>query len=1215
MLHQSYRFSIILILWHISCQFVTAQQASLFSKFIPSHLDTVQFNPDAFAIGDVNGDGYEDLVLRQSNKKPIVVYFNRYPENQTDKQGIGEWGFDIDSLSTDQNYTVIPRDSINLIVGSVGPIHIMDGKNVGTNEIYFHHNLIDRATNAFKFDANSESINNKFIVTGNPAGFNYSRFSSNYWAYGDFNKDGLLDAVQGLQTTKAATNFLLYNVFAQNNSTFTRNTTSDIVINNSRTIGLYSYDFNKDSYTDIWEVTADNVFTNSPDFLYVGNGVDFSWNNTSVLNSQSTSNGAAIGDYDNDGDLDIYQLFSGGLVANVLYRNNGDFSFEKISNNLTRDLLDSRSAMWGDFNNDGYLDLVIAEYNGSGNSGAYPNLFENNGPDDNGIYTFTKRIISRLSELNSLGNWNHVSFVDYDLDGDLDILLIGKQATSPVQIFRNKLIQADSIAVTEKNWIGFDLTSSNSFTKLAINAKIKVVATINGKQETIYRELQPFHGYLAQQSRLIHVGLGNATSAQVTITWPSGLNQNTFYALNTLNKYYSITEPTASRLSFKTAQPFSISANLEESRTDTIYYQNIGGSSLSISAVETSKSYYSIKNFSKSLNPDSTGFIVLETFSTNSSLLGNHVDTLILKSNNLSGNSYFILNTSFNSRPARFTKITTELNAPFLSTFDGYQQAWIGNFNGDSEEDVYIRRLQSSFQLFFRSDTNFINSTTSTPVTTGINTRHVAIGDVNHDGVHDIAVFNEGTSNQLFVSNGIGGYELQSISAFNTPRISKYGQLHDIDGNGFLDLIIANSSNQANQIILNYGATYYGSVSKSGDEFTTQTGYTSFLTVFDLDFDGFDDIITADANNSNGNKIRFFKQTSPLVFKQTAVPNLTDLSIQARGILFFDKDNDGDFDILIVNSISTESTILLENVNGSYSKVNESLFQGLEMSPGDAVLTDFNMDGYLDLFFAETDFTKPNILLQSAGGVDFVKISTGEIIQNNANSSTGVTMFDYNNDAKPDFLISNYFGLTELYRNEINDYNFIGIKPWATYANGNESIRPGTMVELRASIFGVENKMTRIVGRQSLFSETFQSVWFGLGDATIANYKITVPGLDKTITGTLSELNAYQDVSITEVSLEDDESFVDKPKEFTISEPFPNPFNPSTQLNFGLPQNGTIILTIYDIMGRKVQQNRTSYSAGYHTLSIQLNHYSSGIYFIQVQFGQKLFIKKAVLMK
>ena len=90
------------------------------------------------------------------------------------------------------------------------------------------------------------------------------------------------------------------------------------------------------------------------------------------------------GDCDNDGDLDLF-VANGGDTPNqnnLLYRNNGDGTFTKITaGEIVNDGGWSQGSSWGDYDNDGDLDLFVANSYGSQNNFLYRN---------NGDGTFTK---------------------------------------------------------------------------------------------------------------------------------------------------------------------------------------------------------------------------------------------------------------------------------------------------------------------------------------------------------------------------------------------------------------------------------------------------------------------------------------------------------------------------------------------------------------------------------------------------------------------------------------------------------------------------------------------------------------------------------------------------------------------------------------------------------------------------------------------------------
>lgn len=1209
----SIRFIISLLAIHFLCQVGNAQQISLFKKIAPAVFDSAKIFADGFAIGDVNGDNHDDLILSQSGRKPIIFYFGKYEIPDT-KSGLGYWDFRTVKGDTTniENYNSVARDTVPLVLSNFGPLQIVNSDGLLNNEFFFHYNTYNVNANGFRYDENQPE-NKRITAFSLPAGFGQSFRSSLAWTFSDFNRDGLLDAIQGVNVGKTATNFYHNNVFRQNNQPYNYTVDTDVSSSFGRTVGLYAFDFDKDGWVDVLEINTDYpVLTNLQDFYYQGTETGIIKNTTSQLGNYTTSIGAAIGDYNNDGLLDIYQLYSGGARANRLYKNLGNHVFEQIENNTTRDQLDSRSAMWGDFNNDGFLDLVIAEYNGAGGNGAYPTLFQNNGPDANGNYTFSKRIISSLPELNAIGNWLHVAFVDEDLDGDLDILLLGKQSYQPVLIFRNNLIQSDTISVNSKKWIGFDLETRNTFTKTAINAKLSLTATINGKVLTQYQELQPFHGFLAQQTKLIHFGLFDASSARLDIIWPSGTSQRINFTSSDLNKYQKIIEPEASKLVIRSVQPFNLSTNLEELKRDTIRFENIGSGNLIINSVSIKRPYYTVASFSKQTAAKEMGYIALEIQTSNSSYLGSFSDTLVINSNNLSGTSKVIINTKINSRPAHFTQMQFENQSSYLNNFDTYTYSWLADFNQDNKVDLLVNRKDSSLSLFLNSQENgFTPSTQLDLAKNGVYTRSIALGDVNNDGFTDIFIANDSRPSKLLLSSA-NGFVDKPINALAVAKNSKYALMYDLDGNGFLDILIANNSNQTNQIVMNYGGIHFDVVSDANDEFTRTLGYTNFIKVHDIDGDGLIDILAADLNNPTGNKIYFYKQISPLVFKKTALKGVTDITFTAKGIHIFDKDNDGDDDILLISALSSTSSILLENQNGSYVSVNEAIFTTIRGVPGDVALFDFNMDGFIDLFFTDEQFEGKNTLLQSTGGTNYLLINSGALVSSQGKSTLGAALFDFNSDAKPDLMLSNYYGSLEIFQNDLAENNWIGITPFARYDSDAKSLRPGTRVELKVDLYGKEQIMSRTLGYQSLFSGSLQAVWFGLGTATSATYSIKIPGIEQTIEGTISEVNTY--LSINEL-LVNVESGIQLPRMFSVSNAFPNPFNPSTQIQIEVPRTGEVQFTVYDVLGRTIQHFSKTLTAGKTAQQFEFSSLSSGVYILQTTFESKVNTQKILLLK
>jgi uncharacterized membrane protein YeaQ/YmgE (transglycosylase-associated protein family) len=136
---------------------------------------------------------------------------------------------------------------------------------------------------------------------------------------------------------------------------------------------------------------------------------------------------AAWGDYDNDGDLDILLTgSSAGIRVSKVYRNDGGGAFSDINAPLTGVM--RSSVAWGDYDNDGDLDILLA-----GATGGYPitnpvsKIYRNDGA---GTFTDIGAALVAVDECS-------LAWGDYDNDGDLDILLTGLAGAPTSQVYRN----------------------------------------------------------------------------------------------------------------------------------------------------------------------------------------------------------------------------------------------------------------------------------------------------------------------------------------------------------------------------------------------------------------------------------------------------------------------------------------------------------------------------------------------------------------------------------------------------------------------------------------------------------------------------------------------------------------------------------------------------------------------------------------------------------
>ncbi len=216
------------------------------------------------------------------------------------------------------------------------------------------------------------------------------------------------------------------------------------------------------------------------------------------LQEDGPSFGAAWGDVDNDGDLDLYAVYFG--EGNRLYLNE-EGRFRNIGRQSGVALPDdgrSRGAVWGDFDNDGDLDLYVT------NSGQPNLLFRNDGDQ------FTE--IAEGLGVNVEADSRGVALADFDNDGGLDIYIAIQNDAD--RLYHNR--EANG------NWLIVRPTGTQSSPD-AICTRFEII--YNGGQRAI-REITGGSSYLSQDALTATFGMGDAERVDVlTVRWPLGIVQ------------------------------------------------------------------------------------------------------------------------------------------------------------------------------------------------------------------------------------------------------------------------------------------------------------------------------------------------------------------------------------------------------------------------------------------------------------------------------------------------------------------------------------------------------------------------------------------------------------------------------------------------------------------------------------------------------------------
>ncbi len=188
----------------------------------------------------------------------------------------------------------------------------------------------------------------------------------------------------------------------------------------------------------------------------------------SMPNASRVATSATWGDYDGDGDLDLYVTnwaANANASVNRLYRNNGNGTFSEVGFSAAVDHLgDSEDAAWGDYDGDGDLDLYVVNREQSNA------LYKNDGTG-----RFTEVACEASIDNTDIGH--AARWVDYDGDSDLDLAVVNVGGNALYRndgddVFTN--VATGDLAGTATTWIGWasawaDFDGDNDFDVLLVN--------------------------------------------------------------------------------------------------------------------------------------------------------------------------------------------------------------------------------------------------------------------------------------------------------------------------------------------------------------------------------------------------------------------------------------------------------------------------------------------------------------------------------------------------------------------------------------------------------------------------------------------------------------------------------------------------------------------------------------------------------------------------
>lgn len=508
----------------------------------------------AIAVVDMNGDGKDDIIRMQSsgngpgaNIQTIYIAFQQEPMSMFSEMDMGY----MDVAGTGS------ADAWGLSVGD----YDQNGRNdLSTGGFY-------NGVYVFMADADNSEYEASIYLLDEI----YVQAMSTF----DIDNDGLLDifVCDDVETSQILTN-MGGGVFSELSSGLVPET--DTQSDNSGNYGSCFMDVDNNGFCDLYIAKCRQGVTNPNDarrinLLFMNNG-DGTWTSEGAdrgvaLGAQSWS--ADFGDYDNDGDMDLFvgnhDVFSDFLV------NDGTGHFEEMTVEAELEgqfpFLVIQST-WADFNNDGFMDIIamgnnshaIAINDGDGTFTIFDNLFDNFPTNSYALGDLNSDgFVDLYTTANGYGGWGNELWDDriYLNDGNTN------------------------------NYFNVELVGVQSNIN-GIGARVEIV----GPWGTQIRDVKAGESYGINNSFIQHFGLGAESSIpELHVYWPSGTHDifTGFFA----NNQVTIVEGTGvstglSHLSFNNVVTLSPNPAQNQVLLNVDRFQELQGKNLTLNILDTS---------------------------------------------------------------------------------------------------------------------------------------------------------------------------------------------------------------------------------------------------------------------------------------------------------------------------------------------------------------------------------------------------------------------------------------------------------------------------------------------------------------------------------------------------------------------------------------------------------------------------------------------------
>ncbi len=460
----------------------------------------------------------------------------------------------------------------------------------------------------------------------------------------------------------------------------------------------------------------------------------------------------------------------------------------------------------------------------------------------------------------------------------------------------------------------------------------------------------------------------------------------------------------------------------------------------------------------------------------------------------------------------------------------------------------------------------------------------------------------EGESSRFFRNRGDGTFEDRSAAAGLDALQSSYaGVAGDYDQDGALDLYVSRFRGQFNSLYHNEGSGRFADLSREKNivsYFRASGGSAAFA---DYDEDGDVDLYAS----VYGDYDLFYANEGEGIFASRQVGDQRN----AVGVAPGDYDADGDLDVYVVNVDGRSG--LYRNELESHSFVDVAAQAGVEnLAQGTGcAFGDYDADGDLDLFVSN-GFSPGRVYMNYGDGTYTDQARAYGM--DAATRSRGVMLGDYDADGDQDVYVVNEGSPNFLYRNGGSQAHWLQVA-----VEGVESNRDGIGTRLYA--FAGGRRYTGEVNGTAGMSHSSRAVHLGLGASAHLDSLVVrwTNGQVDTYQGVAADglLRLVEGQKMTAV-----EQTLPAPA-FSLAPNYPNPFNPTTAIEFSLAEAALVRLVVYNSLGQPVRQllDQTLEAGGHRAMwdgrDGRGRPQASGVYFCRLRSGDRELVRSMLLLR